>query len=185
MDQKSKYANQTKMKQVLVDSSSAIILQKTGLITLLMNLYRPIITESVFKELTRNTYPSSEIFKSYCKHKKLHVQPLNAETQERRMTAIFSLNRGERDTILQYIEGTGDFILLDDGKAARYCSKNNLPFISAILFPRILQLTGELTEAESDQKSKDIIEIGRYSQKIIEMAREMSRNELKNFFPKS
>ena len=129
------------MKQVLIDSSSAILLQKTGLFTLLMDLYRSIITESVYIELTSNSYPSSVIFKNYCEHKKLHVQPLKTKNQEQQqITDISSLNIGERDTILQYIEGAGDFIMLDDGKAARYCSKNNLPFISAIHFPKILQL---------------------------------------------
>ncbi len=172
------------MKRVLIDSSSAILLQKTGLFSLLLNLYRSIITESVFVELTSNTYPSSKTFKNYCDHERLHVQPLNIKNQEKhQISAISSLNIGERDTILQYIEGTGDFIILDDGKAAKYCSKNNLPFISAILFPKILQLTGELTKADSDQKCKDIIEIGRYSQKIIELAGDLSKRELERFLP--
>ncbi len=173
------------MKLILVDSSSAILLYKTELFERLLEQYRVGFTESVFFELTLYDYPSAEVFKNLGETEKLSIftNNLDRNVTNQPFPDVSSLNIGERDTILQHIQGIGDFILIDDGKGARLCFQHQLPFISALLFPKILYLVGELSKRECDQKTEALINVGRYSQKIIDKATGLTSNELEQYLP--
>lgn len=170
------------MKRVLLDSSSAILLQKTVLLDTLFKVYQVILTESVYQELTNNDYKSASIFKENYSAGQFSVIPM-APRKAEETTELLQLNKGERETIQQFINNQGDFIMLDDGKAARYCMKNELPFVNALLFPLILFFAGKMTVQTKEEKVARIIEIGRYSEKIIEIARGFNRNDLVRFLP--
>ena len=94
-----------------------------------------------------------------------------------------SLDKGERDTIHSFYAGAGDFIIIDDGKGAAYCRDNHIPYINALLFPRIILLTHSISKAEFDDKVGLITGIGRYSQKIIDYALNCSVDDIELFLP--
>jgi hypothetical protein len=173
------------MKKVLIDTSSAILLFKSSLFDHLVDMYDVLITQSVYDELTKDNYPGSEAFKNYCLDNKMIIQP----PSEKEMAYLhplkdtFSLDRGERETIYQYMRGIGNFIIIDDGRGARYCKDNSIPYINALLFPRILYLSRYISETDYCDKIKTLIGIGRYSRKVIDYALNCSKGELRFFLP--
>ncbi|MBU2510609.1 hypothetical protein KJ966_04705 [bacterium] len=172
-----------KTKTVLLDSSSAILLEKTDLLKLFLGTYEVILTRAVFDELTNNSYPSARLFLRNYSNSHFRVMTLPESAGNYKTDELASLNWGERETILQFLSGTGDFIMLDDGKAAKYCTKHKLPFINTLLFPIILHICGILPIAERQAKIEEIVAIGRYSDKIEEMALGFGSKELEPFFP--
>ena len=93
-------------------------------------------------------------------------------------TPLRSLDQGELDTIMCFASGNYDFIITDDGKAARYCKEKRLPFINALLFPRLLDFAGLMSRQDSNDKMDAIIHLGRYSREIIESARSCRKESL-------
>lgn len=172
-------------KQVLLDSSSAILLEKSGLLDELLAAYRIILSRAVYLELTLNNYPSADIFEAGFSDARFEVQPMAdyRSPDSRKQEELAALGRGEQETIRQYLSGTADFIMLDDGKGVRFCSKHRLPFINALLFPKILNVCGRLSQAQSQVKTTAIIQVGRYSQRIVEMAEGFTPQELLPFLP--
>lgn len=172
-------------KQVIIDSSSAILLFKTDLFSTLLNRYHISVTESVYQELSKDGYSGSSEFVHYHQAGKFSIKHLlvNKGNRDLLNPTLHKLNRGERDTILYFLKGENDFIIIDDGKGAKYCRKENIPFISAILFPKILLITGEINRTTSQLKTDEIIRTGRYSQKIINIAEDCSEQDLKTFLP--
>lgn len=170
-------------KNVLVDSSSIIILYKSGLLEKVISYYNIYITDSVFNELTESNNAGSIEVKQFKNEKSINIISLSlmripVEDEQKSLT---SLGRGEYDTIVAYLNGVGDFIILDDGKGAVYCKKNKIPFINALLVPRILLIASIISKEEFDIMTHKIVEFGRYSEKIIEFTRSCSNGRLKYF----
>jgi hypothetical protein len=172
-----------KRKPALLDASSAIILYKCGLHDHLVNFYRVIITESVFLELTREDRDGSIQFERDRRESRMHVI-INTGSDEEcqlKFQAVTGLGAGERDTIMLYLRGIGDMIIIDDGKGAAYCKKNTIPYINALLVPRILYFGGRINKDYREQCMNNIIACGRYSHTIIEYARLCCDDDLNRF----
>ena len=160
------------MKKILVDSSSAILLYKAGMFTRLTEVYQVMLAEVVLTELICDGYQGSSAFKE----SDVTVFRVSTET-----SAPFG--KGERDTIAGYLQGLGDFVLTDDGAAPRYCKDNGIPFINALLAPKVLCLGGAIDETEQQRATILLLELGRYSRKVIEYAEDCGRRELRFFIP--
>jgi hypothetical protein len=170
-------------KNALIDSSSAILLYKSSLLENTINYYNIIMTASVFHELTCNAQAGSKDVMLYRQNRMIHV---SSDSGGKNILGVGSrsietLGSGERDTILLYLQGCGELIILDDGKGAGFCKKNNIPYINALLVPRILRIVGILSGDEYETMTMRIIDCGRYSEKIIEYARTCSDEKLARF----
>ena len=172
-------------KRAIVDASSAIILFKAGLFLSLIENYQILMTESVYSEVTCRGYPGAEDFIKIGRDRSMVVVTCKGKlpTPFADDHSLLSLDRGERETIACFIEQQADFIIIDDGGGSRYCWDNNLPFINALLFPKILLFKGQLTTATYEEKITTILMNGRYSKRIVEYAERMGLNELKRFLP--
>lgn len=162
-------------KRAVVDASSAIILFKADLFLRLTRTYHVMMTDSVLSEVTRRGYPGAEFFKNVGRCPAVTIVSCNGEIAQRFTTdpRLHLLDLGERDTIGCLICQQADFIIIDDGRGNKFCRNNDLPFINALLFPKILLLTGRLFTAAYEEKTALIMQNGRYSQKIIESAGSM------------
>lgn len=173
------------MKSIIIDTSSAILLFKSGLIALLVKNYNTLVAHSVYNELTQHGYPGAADIKQLCECgrikvlKQIHPKP---DCQES-FPALPVLNSGERETLQQQMGGVGDFIIIDDGRAVKYCLKASLPFINALLFPRILLMVKAISASEYHQKKAEIIQYGHYSEGIVEMAQNLSDRAIQPFLP--
>ena len=177
--------NDNNRKRAIVDASSAIILFKAGLFGRLAQTYRLLMTASVISEVTRSGYPGSEFFRDMGRRRAITIMSCDGRTATRspRAMRLQLLDPGERDTIACFKEGRADFIIIDDGRGSGFCRDSGLPFINALLFPRILFLSGRFSAAVCEKKTARIIECGRYSQRIIASAGTMGLRELQFFLP--
>ena len=174
------------MKKALIDASSTILLYKATLFSKLAGLYALIMTASVFDELTVTGYPGAKVFKNARHHEKFTVVSLQEGTAHPGgdpCTEALVGGTGERDTIAQYFQDMGDFIIVDDKKAAEYCKNNKVPFINALLCARLLSLRNFISENEYDQAMQKLLSIGRYSDTIINYALNCPLPKLRFFVP--
>lgn len=147
------------MKTVLTDASSAILLFRAGLFPALISFFRIMVAESVYAELTVRGYPGAETFCKAGADGHLIVLPAGTVSAIRHPELFMpsqSVRKGEGDTIRLWLSGEGDFILMNDCKGAAFCRNHGIPYSSAILFPRILALSGHLTPDESAEKPNSL-----------------------------
>ncbi len=173
------------MKKILIDASSAILLFKAGLFENLLRLYRARVADAVYDELIVDGRMGADEFRIFCLDGKLDVCEKNNEgtIAWKEYPDVSFLGRGERETILRYIQGGGEFIIIDDFKGARYCRDNKIPYINALLTPRVLFFSGDISETAHRSGTETILRIGRYSQKIIDFAMSRTKDDLEFFLP--
>jgi predicted nucleic acid-binding protein len=159
-----------KRKKVLVDASSAILLAKVGLSTLLCETYVVIMAGSVFDEITVHTLPGSGEYLKLHETGNILLEDPKLKNLSGLPAKLQNLGKGERDTLLLFYEGVGDFLLTDDGEAAQFCHNNHIPFINALLFPLVLETAG-LQNQSFRHYYFNILKIeGRYSAKVLDFA---------------
>jgi predicted nucleic acid-binding protein len=166
------------MKTLLMDSSSAILLFKVALMNILIENYEILISQTVYKELT---IPGQ---RGYCEFIEYRQKNLITVSNNHGSKSIeLPLRGGEMETILLYHNGMGDFIIIDDKKGVDYCKRNNIPFINALLVPKILFFSNLIERESYIEKKWHLIHLGRYSKRIIDLAGSISLKELLPFLP--
>jgi hypothetical protein len=80
-----------------------------------------------------------------------------------------------------YLEGLADFVILDDRGGAAECRRRAIPFVNALLVPRLLNFAGDLDEPASIGKFDELSKRGRYSGHVITLARGFGMGELARF----
>ena len=170
----------------LVDASSAIILCKANLHCIVCEMYNVVMPRSVYDEITGNFYPGAEEYQQLVVDSKLTIQSFPSATpSESTSCNLKNLGQGEHDIIQLYLAGYGDFIIIDDGAAAKYCRGERIPFVNALLIPKIMQCTGQYSNANCLASFKKIKSIGRYSSGIIDFAEKSGKEELSFFLMKN
>jgi hypothetical protein len=171
-----------KRRTVLIDASSAIILFKSGLFEAAIAYYRVLMPGSVYMELTRCNHTGTEEFIKYREDDRIRVaSAAGNQIRIQEDEALPGLDDGERDTINLFYRGVGILVLLDDGKGAAYCRNNTIPYINALLVPRVLRLAGILSAPDCERSMKRIAGIGRYSPKVIDYAFNCTDESLSEF----
>lgn len=147
---------------------------------MLTDTFHVSLTTSVLQELTRENHYGSEVFLQYATGNKCRVIDIEQEQLFKRKAChwLNSLGQGELDTIKCFMGGGQDFIIIDDGRAARYCSKNSLPFINALLFPKLLNFGNIFSKDECYAGMDRLIGLGRYSVEVIGWARNCKKEAL-------
>lgn len=171
------------LREVLVDSSSLILLYKTDLLPTLCNHYRPVIAREVFREITQNNKPGTDEFTRLTRDKEIIVLPHITEELHPDLKDHSTMGAGELTTLHHALSGIGSFIIIDDLQAIRFCLRQSIPFINALLFPQILALAGTLPYARSHHYFVSLCQTGHYSSGIIKKANILGSKELQQFFP--
>lgn len=166
------------MKTILMDSSSAILLFKVALLNTLAENYRILISQTVFKEIT---IPGQSGYREFIDYRRKNI--ITVSDNNGSEPVELPLRGGEMETILLYLNGVGDFIIIDDKKGVDYCKKNKIPFINALLVPKILYFSNSIEREHYIEKKQDVIQLGRYSSWVINFAESISLNELAPFMP--
>ena len=162
------------MKKAIVDASSFIILHKAGLLPILVEIYGVILASSVYREITANAYSGAEECERLVKEGIIEVESVASET----VPGPQKLDRGEAETIQLYSTGHGDFVITDDRAAAKYCKRENITFINALLFPVVLKFSGAKNIEFCNKAFEDILEIGRYSEEVVDFAYRCDKKEI-------
>lgn len=169
---------------MLLDASSAILLAKAGLHEMLAEGYKNLMADSVFHEITRKSLPGSGEYMQMSKAGRVDVVPVVRAPKYCTVDeSLHRLDRGERDTILLFYNGGADFIITDDGSAARYCLRYRVPFVNSLLLLRIFCQSGMITDSHYEKSFGTLLSHGRYSTKVKEYVRGCSDGELLFFLP--
>lgn len=169
-------------KKAILDASSAILLYKVGLHYQLAEMYDVVLSESVYREITANRYAGAAEYTALSTGQKIRIM---ANPQIPDGLGKTGLDAGETDTIHLFISGKGDFIITDDGPAARFCSRQGIPFINALLFPVVMQFSDKVDELGCRKLMEKIIAVGRYLEKVIAYARNCPREAIDFALPPS
>jgi predicted nucleic acid-binding protein len=171
-------------KSILLDASSAILLAKAGFHEMVAASYTILMSESVFDEITRKRLFGSDEYERLQQEKRLEVLPvLNPTSWSVADASLQRLDRGERDLLILFREGRGDFVVTDDGSAARFCLSSRVPFVNSLLMLRLLQHSGMIRASSYETGFQSLLALGRYSEKIREYARSCPDSELRFFLP--
>lgn len=173
------------MTVVFTDASSAILLFRAGLFERAARTLSMVVSGEVLRELTREGYAGAGYFRELSENGTIRVvqkEPDLAACSPLKGWA--GLDRGEQETIALYQgfkDRSGAFVLMDDGQGARFCTRHYIPFINALLVPKVFWYSGLMTETHARKEMKTLSEIGRYSQKILSKACDLTREELAFF----
>lgn len=174
------------MHIVYIDASSAILLYKTGLFDLCAHYFSMIMETCVYKEVQVPDHPGANFFLSMVQKNRVKVCISNPDGLIE-INLPENLDLGERQTIALYCQNAcpdqRSFIIIDDAKGAKFCLKRKLPFINALLVPKILWFAGILNKNDYINKTALVIEKGRYSRTVIEKAKALSSLDLAIFIP--
>ena len=173
------------MKRGIIDASSAILLFKAGLFDELVGTYQIVLAKSVYQEVSRSGYPGARSFGRYYLNRQYEVCSVNRlkKTPPGYAAALSALGKGEKDTIMLFLNGDADFIIIDDGRGAGFCRDHLIPYINSLLVARILLLSRMISEDVFQKKIEMLTRAGRYSQKIIDYALTCPSQEMTLFMP--
>jgi hypothetical protein len=169
------------MKPVLMDASSAILLFKARRLGDILARYRVLLPASVLAELTVSGRPGERRFgglvRTGC------AQVLAPPDEESAPPVVLRrLGAGERDCIRAFLDGHGDFILMDDGKGAGYCRRVGIPYVNALLVPRLLE-PGSPSPRRVLADMQRIYRLGRYAPWVLSHATRLTPRDLHRFLP--
>jgi hypothetical protein len=163
---------------VLIDSSSAILLYKTGLIDACGKAFTLVISRSVMHELVVPGHGGADYFARL-----IAAEDLSVSHEYRGCLLDLPLSGGERDIVLLYLSGQGEFIIIDDGDGAAYCRAKHIPYINALLVPLLLEYAGLLGSDDSRRSLETLLKVGRYSPVVKKYAASCTAEMLKDFMP--
>lgn len=167
-------------KTVFIDASSAILLFKAMLFDLLTREFQVVVGASVFREITEKGHSGSDYFLTHSGFTVRRPDPDKA--------TVSGMGPGETDTLTLFYNADArkePFIIIDDGRAARFCRRQNLPFINALLVPKIFRFAGLMDEKTCREKTVLIRDLGWYSDRVISIAANISKTDLTRFLPEA
>ena len=172
------------MRTLLIDASSAILLYKGGLFQTMATAYRLALAGPVCDELTRDGYPGARSFAADLAAGRLTRLdltdiPLDPALQE----GLAKLHTGEQAVLAAMLAGLGVFVVIDDGAGALFCRRHAIPYVNALLCPRILKLAGRLSAAAAEAHMARIHRAGRYAPAIVSFAYDCEDASLRFFLP--
>lgn len=166
------------MKKIIIDSSSAILLNRCGIFEIISRQFDIYIPEKVFSELTIPGHDGSELFRNYFSTARVKTCEKSGDCSLRHG---ISLHAGEHEVILLYIEGGYDYIIIDDGRGSAYCRDNNIPYINALLAVKVLYFNNSISQ-HLYTAAWDWLKLnGRYSKKILDRAEQADRSVVSLF----
>lgn len=171
------------MRKVLVDASSAILLFKAGLIGATAEAWELVITPSVMQELLVEGHPGTPVFRQMALAGRLTTSAPGKRPEIAFLRDLDRMGRGERDTLNLFLSGTGEFIIIDDGRAAGFCRTHEIPYINALLVPRILERAGADLPVIWSEAMDKVFRTGRYSDDIMDYAKFCPDHSLEAFMP--
>ena len=169
------------MKRVLIDASSAILLHKADIFGDVAQHYALKMVPTVFSEITVTDRSGAQVFRKAREAGKIHL--VAPAPGGRRIKVAGSLHAGELETIIAYEGEAAHFIIMDDGRGAKACRTMDIPYINALMCPKILYLSGKIDRTARQSAFMQLKNIGRYGDEIVAYAEKAGRDNLSSFFP--
>jgi hypothetical protein len=147
-----------------------------------MDHYRVGTGPVVFREMTVPDHPGAGAFARWQQERRLALHTRNGACAVL-PSALKRLDAGERECIDLYLEGAGKFIIIDDGPAAAFCRRRAIPYVNALLVPRLLTPLPVQDRTEVKNAVLAIYAKGRYAPWVLEYALTCPDEDLTFFLP--
>lgn len=174
------------MTQAFMDASSAILLHKADLFFPCCRNFSLVMAGAVFEEITRPGYPGARAFEEASEQRQFRVREPDPVI-DKSYSGLERLDPGEKETIALYLQYAGTraqgFVILDDFKGARFCRSNDIPYMNALLVPKVFWYSGVMTQDDCQTATATLLNLGRYSKQIAAKALELTRSDLARFEP--
>ena len=172
-------------KAVLIDASSAILLFKANWMDPLLDHYRVVTGLTVYREMTVPDHPGAAAFARWQQEQRLtlHTRRGGTASPPGSSKELDRLDPGERECIDLYSENAGKFIIVDDGPAAAFCRRRTIPYINALLVPRLLAPRPVRDRTELRNAVLAIHAEGRYASWVLDYALNCPDEKLTFFLP--
>ncbi|MBS3157439.1 hypothetical protein J4442_04710 [Candidatus Woesearchaeota archaeon] len=150
---------------IISDSSSLILLEKSGLLTKLLRIKKIMIPESVYSEvvdegLKRNFTDAIKIDQLVNK-KEIIVKKVKSKKEFK-----ISLGKGEKEAIELYYQECADKIIVDDKKALDVCKILNIPYLTVHIILINLLKKKKINKKEAIEALDILTKERRYSSEI-------------------
>ena len=144
-----------------LDSSTAIILYKSGLLESFCAEWDLITTDAVYEEISQGISGKeiSCILKSSSDSDAVSIEGL--------------FGKGENSVLNLYREGKAGIIFSDDGRFLEYCKKEGIPHYSSIMVPYLLFNIGKMSKDKGLEYTSIIITKGRFSEWVLDYVKSL------------
>ena len=157
------------MKLLVADASSLILLAKSGVLSVLVEVATVLVASSVHEEVCGpahvHLYVDAALVQEMVAVGSISVLDVSVE---RELPVV--LGRGERDAILLYFQEQADAVLTDDGRAIRACRLLGVNYIPSPRMVLELHREGKLPRSRARSALEKLSRFGRYSPDIISAA---------------
>ncbi len=159
---------------VSADSSTLILLAKAELLdAFLGSLNKQLsITATVHKEaIAKKDALDAKLIEQRIKEAKIIIKHLKEKEAALRLAKDFNIGQGEAEAIALAIENKEN-IILDDKQAIKVCKMLNVQFTTALNILVALYDSNILAKEQAELALKKLSVFGRYSQELINKAKE-------------
>ena len=157
------------MKLLVADSSSLILLTKTGVLQTLLEVATVIVPEAVFNEVCApghvHKHVDAGVVLELVEHGRLETK---AVVTARPLPV--SLGLGERDAIQLFFQEDADAVLTDDGRAIKACKLLAVPYIPTPRLVVDLCRSHRLSFDAAGDALEQLAFFGRYAPDVIASA---------------
>ncbi|NIQ40371.1 MAG: hypothetical protein GTN81_17570 [Proteobacteria bacterium] len=156
-------------ESLVADTSSLIYLAKSSIIRPFLQTFHVIIPPLVFQECVQRGYAGSDEINGLREQGQLLVQSVREDPR----LPLKRPRGGEREVIALFYQLGPDGVLIDDRDGVNVCRSLSIPFVSALLVPSLLITKKVLSPREARRALEKIINVGRYSQRVVLFARDV------------
>jgi len=157
------------MKLLVADASSLILLAKTGVLSVLVEVAAVIVPGSVHREVCGaehiHRFVDAGLVQDMVTQGSISVLAVSVDRE-----LPVALGAGERDAILLYFQEDADAVLTDDGRAIRACKLLGVNYIPSPRLVLELHRAGSLARNRARSALEKLSRFGRYSPDIMAAA---------------
>jgi len=161
-------------KRVVADTSSLILLAKSGLLEQVVSKLQVVVPERVYEEavVRGKTKGQADAFQLETHFRAKRLQKKRPKrARGRAIQELFNLRAGERDALALAQELGIDEVLMDDKKGISACKALGLRFATALDVLVALYKQGIIGKAKALEALGQLQEYGWYSKTLLEQAR--------------
>lgn len=158
--------------QIAFDSSTLILLAKTGLLDLFLDGFpgNAIISKTVEWECMAKQTPDAQLIRNRIDADRISVKPIRDRKVRDKLEKDFNINAGETETLILAIQFK-TIVATDDWNAIQACKILKLPFTSALGILTRLKEKRIIDRKSSLAKLDALANYGRYADEIIQTVR--------------
>lgn len=164
------------MAPVVCDSSTLILLAKSGLLAHFIQAYGDVmIPQEVFREVVlegkKHNKEDALIVENKVKDGKITVLAVEDRKQIGQLLSDFKMQKGEAEAVALCIERKATLLGADDREALKACRVYGIPFVTALAFAIVLATENRMSKEELELAVSKLEKLGFYSKEIMEYAR--------------